>query len=195
MTLSNLWRSFRWPTFRCYFVCVAYARSVSNSWVYCIIMTGFHGKRAALVARHPVTTRHSRLCLPRHRQPNSLVGCLPNNDGNLHYVSKKICRLFCFCNNLVECQPIRVIFGTVAAEYISNSRTYVLPTAPNVCSYTTLPKKISNFYFFCAQFMVAARLQNLVRFQDDSSSWVVKSRRECLLSMAVVVVAGMQLQL
>jgi len=105
---------------------------------------------------------------------------------------KKICRLFCFCNNLVECQPIRVIFGT--AEYISNSRTYVLPTAPNVCFYTTLPKKYQIF-IFCAQFMVAARLQNLVRFQDDSSSWVVKSRRDCLLSMAVVVVAGMQLQL
>jgi len=31
MTLSDLWRSFRWPTYCCYFVCTAYARSVSDS--------------------------------------------------------------------------------------------------------------------------------------------------------------------
>ena len=46
---------------------------------------------------------------------------------------------FCFCNNLVECQPIS-IFSTVTSEQISNNMRYVLPTAPNVCSYTTLAK-------------------------------------------------------
>jgi len=38
MTLSDLWRSFRWPTCCCYFVCAAYARSVSDSYVFLILL-------------------------------------------------------------------------------------------------------------------------------------------------------------
>ena len=35
MILSDLWRSFGWPTYCCYVVCGAYARAVGDSWVYC----------------------------------------------------------------------------------------------------------------------------------------------------------------
>jgi len=35
MTLSDLWWSFQYC---CYFVCAAYARSVSDSWVFCFIL-------------------------------------------------------------------------------------------------------------------------------------------------------------
>ena len=34
MTLSDLWRSFQWFTYFCYFVSAAYVRSVSDSWYF-----------------------------------------------------------------------------------------------------------------------------------------------------------------
>ena len=37
MTFSDVWRSFQWHTY-CYFVCAADARSVSDSWVSCLLL-------------------------------------------------------------------------------------------------------------------------------------------------------------
>ena len=70
---------------------------------------------------------------------------------------------FCFCNNLVKCQPISIIFDTVTLEYISYNMRYVLPTAFNVCSYTTLVKMnglistcltTGNVYFISAKLLL-----------------------------------------
>jgi len=32
----DLWRSFRWPIYCCYFVCAADARPLSDNWVSCL---------------------------------------------------------------------------------------------------------------------------------------------------------------
>jgi len=89
-------------------------------------------------------SRRSRLrSLVRLRLTRSFVAAWTSRvhdfSFTLHYVSKKTAHFY-FCNNFAKCQPIFILFRTVAPEQITNNLTYVLPVAPNVCSCTTLAK-------------------------------------------------------
>ena len=49
---------------------------------------------------------------------------------NYTHCLKKNCTLFCFCNNLVECQQISIIFGIVTPEYRKSlNRSWALNTS------------------------------------------------------------------
>jgi len=62
-----------------------------------------------------ITEGHSRRSFEMTLLSGPCVGLVFHWNYTLHCVSENWYP-FCFCNNLVECQPISVIFGTVTPE-------------------------------------------------------------------------------
>jgi len=74
-----------------------------------------------------------------HRKIMSTAMTTDQNNiiGNIHRVSKKLCKLI-FCQNFVKFRPIVKIFGINIAKRTSFSEVYSFSTSPNLCEYTTV---------------------------------------------------------